>query len=133
MKAVIINCLENMISERYGRAKWETTLEAAGLAANTRYLPSQDLDDRVAMKIFAATCATSLSPRPERFTIKTWPFAEGARRTASVTAWLDSSAGMIPSMRQSRRAASSAAPSPAAQYSARPWSCSQACSGPIIA
>jgi hypothetical protein len=57
MKAVIIICLENMISERFGAAKWESTLEHAGLPAKTRYLPSQDVDDQIAMKLFASTCA----------------------------------------------------------------------------
>ncbi|OGR29701.1 MAG: hypothetical protein A2091_05095 [Desulfuromonadales bacterium GWD2_61_12] len=58
MKAVIINCLESMVKEGHGLSQWEATLEVAGLPANTRYLPSQDIDDRVAMKIFAATCTT---------------------------------------------------------------------------
>ena len=58
MKAVIINCLESMVKEGHGLSQWEATMEAAGLAPNTRYLPSQDIDDRVAMKIFAATCTT---------------------------------------------------------------------------
>jgi len=58
VKAVIINCLESMISEGYGKPKWEATLVNAGLPGNTRFLASQDIDDRVAMKIFDATCTT---------------------------------------------------------------------------
>src|SRR5262245_22441327 len=46
--------------------------------------------------IFAATCATSLSPRPERFTMTSWSFVIfGARTTTSAMAWADSSAGMM--------------------------------------
>ena len=52
----------------------------------------------------------SLSPRPERFTRKILPLAAGARLMASATACADSSAGMMPSVRESRRAASSASP-----------------------
>lgn len=58
MKAVIVNCLENLISERFGAVKWDETLAHAGLPAKTRYLPSQDIEDQVAMKLFASTCST---------------------------------------------------------------------------
>ena len=44
-----------------------------------------------------------LSPRPERFTTNTLPAAAGARRIASATACADSSAGMMPSVRDSKR------------------------------
>ena len=41
------------------------------------------------------------SPRPERFTSRIWSFAiVGAMRVACAIAWLDSRAGMMPSMRQ---------------------------------
>jgi len=57
----------------------------------------------------------------------------GARRIASNTACADSSAGMMPSIWLSFVAASRASLSQQAQYSARPRSCSQACSGPTEA
>src|SRR5437660_3144056 len=51
---------------------------------------------------FAATCATSLSPRPERFTMMNLSLASfGARWMTSAIAWADSSAGMMPSSRPS--------------------------------
>jgi hypothetical protein len=58
MKAVVINCLESMVYERFGRPAWEATLAGAGLVPTTRYLPSQDIDDRIVMKIFDAACTT---------------------------------------------------------------------------
>ena len=49
----------------------------------------------------SATVCMSLSPRPERFTSRIRPVAiVGASFTAYATAWLDSSAGMMPSRRQ---------------------------------
>src|SRR5262249_37675995 len=74
----------------------------------------------------------SLSPRPETLMTTTSDFfIFGARLMHSATAWEDSSAGMIPSVRARRIQASSASSSEAATYSARPESASAACSGPI--
>ena len=57
----------------------------------------------------------SLSPRPERFTRRTWSLRiVGASFVAYATAWLDSSAGMMPSIRQHSWKASSASSSVAA-------------------
>ena len=66
------------------------------------------------------------------FTITTSDFfILGARLITSATAWADSSAGMMPSVRASTVQAASASLSDAETYSARPVSFSQACSGPI--
>jgi hypothetical protein len=52
---------------------------------------------------YSAACATSLSPRPERFTMITDSFGSvGATLITCATACDDSSAGMIPSTRESR-------------------------------
>jgi hypothetical protein len=51
--------------------------------------------------------------------MKILPFAAGARRMASETAWALSRAGRMPSVRLRRRAAASASASLAAVYSAR--------------
>src|SRR5205823_3828785 len=45
----------------------------------------------------AATCGTSLSPRPDRFKT-TEPINPGPLRSSQPNAWADSSAGMIPSV-----------------------------------
>src|SRR5436190_18323624 len=58
---------------------------------------------------FAATCATSLSPRPERFTMTSFSLPSfGASWITSAMACADSRAGMIPSSRASFMNASSA-------------------------
>ena len=68
----------------------------------------------------ASTVSTSLSPRPERPTSHTSPGL--ALRTASASAWADSSAGMMPSRSHSRWNASSASASVTGSYAARPVS-----------
>ena len=55
----------------------------------------------------------------------------GARLTTSASAWLGSSAGMMPSTRVRSWNASSASVSMIGTYSTRPVSCSQECSGPM--
>src|SRR5262245_28256836 len=81
---------------------------------------------------FSRSIPTSLSPRPETFTITTSDFfIFGARLITSATACDDSSAGIIPSVRANSVQASSASASEAETYSARPESFSHACSGPI--
>ena len=69
------------------------------------------------------TCGASLSPRPERFTSTT---ASRESVGASLRRWAiacaDSSAGMMPSVRESQRKASSASSSVALAYTARPAS-----------
>src|SRR5690606_19195084 len=70
-----------------------------------------------------ATSATSLSPRPERFTTTTCSGAmRGASSSACATAWALSSAGTIPSLRARRSKAASACSSVTATYSAMPAS-----------
>ena len=65
----------------------------------------------------------SLSPRPERLTSRIASFGSvGARLIASATAWLDSSAGMMPSKRQSASNAAIASSSLIVVYVARPVS-----------
>src|SRR5437660_6635981 len=75
---------------------------------------------------------TSLSPRPDTFTITIADyFILGARLITSATAFADSKAGIIPSVRARNVVASSASASEAGRYSARPASRNAACSGPI--
>ena len=83
------------------------------------------------MPDFSATVCMSLSPRPERLTSRIWSFgSRGAIFAAYASAWLDSSAGMMPSSRHRSWNACSASSSVTATYSARPLSFSHACSGP---
>src|SRR5579871_3767676 len=102
-------------------------LTALGFSIN-----NQQSETRQSILRFSRKIPTSLSPRPEMFTIMTsLCFIFGARLITSATACADSSAGMIPSVRASRVVASSVSASVAATYSARLVSCSHACSGPI--
>ena len=55
----------------------------------------------------------------------------GASFMAWATAWADSMAGMMPSMRLVYSKAFTASSSVTGTYSARPMSWSQACSGPM--
>src|SRR5262245_58219984 len=61
----------------------------------------------------SATCATSLSPRPERFTSTTLPPSEARSRVTQARAWADSRAVMIPSVRASSSKAAKTSPSAA--------------------
>src|SRR6185312_2779645 len=79
----------------------------------------------------SATVAISLSPRPERLTRRMRSGGSvGASFVAYASACADSSAGMMPSMRQHAWNAASASSSVIDTYSARPVSLSHACSGP---
>src|SRR6266478_3456454 len=81
---------------------------------------------------FSRRMPTSLSPRPETFTIRISDFfIFGARLIASATACADSSAGIMPSVRASTVVAFNASTSDAGIYWTRPESLSIACSGPI--
>src|SRR6202034_4601326 len=78
-----------------------------------------------------AAVSTSLSPRPDRFTTMIAPLPISTPSlSAPATACADSIAGMMPSVRHSRRNASIASVSVIGRYSARPLSRSHACSGP---
>src|SRR5665648_937842 len=80
----------------------------------------------------AATVWTSLSPRPDKLTKRMSSLVKvGAKRLTKAKAWLDSSAGIIPSRRHNSWKAATASVSVATTYWARPVSINQACSGPL--
>src|SRR5262249_5708775 len=80
----------------------------------------------------SATCAASLSPRPDKVTSTVAP--DGTDRPASLAshaiACAGSRAGTIPSVTDSSSKAATASSSVAYGYSARPIAASCACSGP---
>src|SRR5262249_41043642 len=79
-----------------------------------------------------ATVKMSLSPRPQRFMQMMWfSGSPGAIFATCANACDGSSAGMIPSVRDSSWNAASASLSVADTYFTRPMSLSQECSGPI--
>src|SRR2546422_4404191 len=81
--------------------------------------------------VSSATMATSLSPRPLRFSKTTSPARHSPRcASTQATAWALSTAGRIPSRRDREANASSACWSVTASYNTRPLSFKKACSGP---
>ena len=57
MKGVIPICLSELVKKRFGSEKWVQILEKAGLQKSEYFLPQQNVDDRAALKVFAATCS----------------------------------------------------------------------------
>ena len=83
------------------RARRMVSIPSVLLRHPGRHAPAQGI---------SATWATSLSPRPQRFTSTVEPdgrSTEPASRTTQATAWAGSRAGMMPSVRASREKASS--------------------------
>src|SRR3546814_235474 len=96
-------------------------LETGGKAVAHSFTPSA-----------SATVKMSLSPRPDRLMTTIWSLSIfGTIFSAAAIAWLDSSAGMIPSSAHSFWKAASDSSSVTGTYSTRPISCSQLCSGPM--
>ena len=56
MKGVIINCLAEMVKEKFGEDKWEATLKGAGLDRSTVFFTTQDIPDDVALKVIESAC-----------------------------------------------------------------------------
>lgn len=58
MKGVIAACLADMVKEKFGKDKWEASLEKAGLKKSTFFMPTSNVDDAAVMKVVGATCET---------------------------------------------------------------------------
>jgi len=56
MKGVIINCLKELVVEKFGKEKWDSITLLANVPAGTAFLNSTDLADTTAMKIIESTC-----------------------------------------------------------------------------
>ncbi len=56
MKGVIVNCLKELVTEKFGKDKWEAALEKAGLEKKSTFLVTQDIDDGVVLKVVGSTC-----------------------------------------------------------------------------
>ena len=57
MKGTIVRCLAEMVTERFGKDKWQAALEKAGLSASTRFMPTENIDDDVAMQVVGSVCS----------------------------------------------------------------------------
>lgn len=58
MKGTIARCLAEMVTEKFGKDKWESALEKAGLKRDTRFMSQEDIDDTIIIKIVEAVCKT---------------------------------------------------------------------------
>lgn len=58
MKGTIVQCLQELVSNRFGKEKWEQALKSAGLPSSTLFLPFKDVDDSLVMKVVTAVCET---------------------------------------------------------------------------
>jgi hypothetical protein len=56
MKGVIVNCLAEMVTQRFGKEKWEAALEKAGLNRTTAFLGTKDYDDALVLKLVNSVC-----------------------------------------------------------------------------
>lgn len=56
MKGVIADCLKKLVIDKFGKEKWETSLEAAGLPANSIFLVAQDIPDTKFFELVGSVC-----------------------------------------------------------------------------
>jgi hypothetical protein len=56
MKGVIVMCLGELVRNNFGKDKWETALEKAGVNKDTIFLPTSDIDDGTVLKVIGSLC-----------------------------------------------------------------------------
>jgi methyl-accepting chemotaxis protein len=56
MKGVIVECMSQLVKEKKGEAAWEAILQDAGLAKNTLFLSTQDVEDATVMRVVDSAC-----------------------------------------------------------------------------
>jgi hypothetical protein len=57
MKGAIINCLQELVVNSFGKDKWEAALEKAGFEKGSIFLTIQDIDDAKVLKLVSAVCS----------------------------------------------------------------------------
>jgi hypothetical protein len=57
MKASVVKCIEDLVTEKFGRDKWDAILSASGLPGDSMFLPIADVPDEKAMEIVQNTAA----------------------------------------------------------------------------
>lgn len=57
MKGVIVNCLKELVTEKFGKDKWDAALGKAGVDKDSFFLATQDVDDGVVLKVVGSVCA----------------------------------------------------------------------------
>ena len=56
MKGTIVKCLEELVIARFGKDRWEKSLEDAGLSRSTFFWPMGDVDDAQVTRVIEAVC-----------------------------------------------------------------------------
>ncbi|MCP4543210.1 MAG: hypothetical protein GY832_39355 [Chloroflexi bacterium] len=51
MQGTIVKCLAEMVTEKFGRRKWDEVLERTGLRKDHIFLTTEDVDDQVVLKM----------------------------------------------------------------------------------
>ena len=70
MKGTIVRCLEDLVVTQFGEDKWQKSLEDAGIKSSRIFLPFEDVEDSVVMKLVTAVCKNlniSLSQAADAF------------------------------------------------------------------
>lgn len=56
MKGVIVNCLRDLVTNKFGKDKWEAVLEDAGFDKSASFLVTQNIRDEEVMKLIGSIC-----------------------------------------------------------------------------
>ncbi len=56
MKGTIVNCLKDLVVSKFGKEKWEKSLEDAGINKTASFLATADVDDSAVMAVVQAVC-----------------------------------------------------------------------------
>jgi hypothetical protein len=70
MKGTIVRCLEELVVKQFGKDKWEKSLEEAGIKNPRMFLPFEDVEDSVVLKLITTVCKNlniSLSQAADAF------------------------------------------------------------------
>jgi hypothetical protein len=59
MKGTIVCCLRNLVVEKFGQDKWEKSLTDNGMSKSQMFVPMQDVDDAMVMKVIHSVCANT--------------------------------------------------------------------------
>jgi hypothetical protein len=56
MKGVIVSCLADLVTTKFGKDRWQNALAKAGLDRNFIVLATADVDDQAVLKVVGAVC-----------------------------------------------------------------------------
>ncbi len=57
MKAVIVQCLEELVKTKFGNEKWEQIKSKSGIDKNKVFYISEDIDDTMVINMLTNTCS----------------------------------------------------------------------------